>query len=400
MLRKLAVVGSVVAVLGVIGCGGDERDEGVTSQAVKGGMPPAGPVRLAGREASFGRAVAASRDVIAVSAMDEVPGRVHVYERRRSTWIRTATLAAPSATRADWFGRSLALGPNRLVVGAPWAEGGGRAYVFEKLYERWQLTAELRASVSGVLSFGRAVALGGDTLLVGAPDRMEADTGGRVFVFERRGQDWAEVGQMMPEEPYGADGFGFAVAISGDLAIVGAPDTSLGAWGTPLWVAGQAHVFVRTPAGWREDAVLRESPVESSGGFAMAVAAAPGVVVVACCCEDGDAYVYELVDGRWTLVATLQPPWTTLYTGFGHQLAVSNGHLFVTAPFADPEGVPFRWERTAQGWVEDGGLDIPEEEEELQAGHAIAAAGELVVVGSAPGSIGSGAAWIFPHGAR
>ena len=83
-------------------------------------------------------------------------------------------LAAPGAPVADWFGNSVAASGNTIVVGAPAvaavSSGIGRAYVFTRTATGWRRSGELEGS--GAIAhdwFGDSVAISGNTIVVGAP---------------------------------------------------------------------------------------------------------------------------------------------------------------------------------------------------------------------------------------
>ena len=65
--------------------------------------------------------------------------------------------------------------------------------------------------------FGLTLDLDDDTLAVGA--RGEDDGSGAVYVFERSGTEWTEVQKI--EGPAPGTSFGRAIALDGDLALVG-----------------------------------------------------------------------------------------------------------------------------------------------------------------------------------
>ncbi len=90
--------------------------------------------------------------------------------------------------------------------------------------------------------FGRSVAIDGDTAVVGAElNDSVINSGGLVYVFVRSEQGWVEQQQLSPSDPKESHWFGSSVAVSGDIALVGAwRDDQQGN------NAGAAYVFVRT----------------------------------------------------------------------------------------------------------------------------------------------------------
>jgi hypothetical protein len=72
--------------------------------------------------------------------------------------------------------------------------------------------------------FGTAVSISGDVALVGAPNNTNANgTGaGAAYVYRRIGGIWSEEVKLIASDGATGDHFGNAVAIDGDLALVGA----------------------------------------------------------------------------------------------------------------------------------------------------------------------------------
>lgn len=110
--------------------------------------------------------------------------------------------------------------------------------------------------------FGSAVSADGEALLVGAPGESVGNTAnvGAAYLF-RRGPDGLYALEARWQSPQGGvrDFFGHAVAIKGDLALVGAPYVDLG--GTD---SGVVYVYRRTSGVWNIEAQLL-SQCQSTG---------------------------------------------------------------------------------------------------------------------------------------
>ena len=86
-------------------------------------------------------------------------------------WVQEAELFANNGQSGDAFGWSCAISGNTLVVGAPTGDNGqGAAYVFTGSGASWTQVAELTAQGGQQGDwFGISVALSGNTIVVGAP---------------------------------------------------------------------------------------------------------------------------------------------------------------------------------------------------------------------------------------
>jgi hypothetical protein len=113
-------------------------------------------------------------------------GEVTIYERGSSGWEPRATLTAPDGKANDFFGSSLALDGDLLLVGASGASEDsfwdGVAYVFEYDQGRWVDQLRITPPEDGGSGdfFGSLVAARGSTLLVSAPNEF----GNAVYVYD------------------------------------------------------------------------------------------------------------------------------------------------------------------------------------------------------------------------
>ena len=103
--------------------------------------------------------------------------------------------------------------------------------------------------------------------MVGAPGYYGSANPGAVYVFVRTGGAWTEQGKLLPSDGMAGDGFGDALALQGDTAVVGAPENSSAASG-----AGAVYVFARTGGIWTQEAKLLASNAEAGDSFGTSVA--------------------------------------------------------------------------------------------------------------------------------
>lgn len=145
---------------------------------------------------NFGDTVAISGSSIAVGATgrDASTGAVYVFTGSGSSWSQQPMLQASNAQAGDTFGYSIALSEDRLVVGADTADdnanlltASGAVYVFLRNGATWSEQLYVKASDAASNDyFGSSVDIDGDTLVVGA--RAKSITGvnnaGAAYVFQ------------------------------------------------------------------------------------------------------------------------------------------------------------------------------------------------------------------------
>jgi len=134
-------------------------------------------------------------------------------------------LRPEDGAEGDEFGGSVALSGSRLVVGSraadPRGPDSGAAYVFD-LESGHQLALLVPSDGEAFDGFGSDVAIQGERVLVGAPyDGDEGEDSGSAYVFDA--MDGAQIAKLRGSGTRAEDGFGAAVALDGELALVGAP---------------------------------------------------------------------------------------------------------------------------------------------------------------------------------
>lgn len=183
---------------------------------------------------SFGQSVAATENWLLVGepTNDDVAsnaGAAHLYDARTGRHLRKLT--APDGVSGGVFGTSVALSGNLALVGAQFNDGAvadsGAAYVFNVL--TGALVSKLIATDgAGGDIFGCSVALSGTLALVGANQETneKGSLAGSAYVFNAL--TGAQVRKLIAPDGAANDRMGFAVALSGNRALVGASDADGG----------------------------------------------------------------------------------------------------------------------------------------------------------------------------
>jgi hypothetical protein len=352
---------------------------------------------------NFGGSVAVSGDTVVVGAGGEQSnatgvngnpsdnsadgaGAAYVFVRTGGTWTQQAYLKASNTDGFDFFGTSVAVSGDTVVVGASGEDSNaagvngdqsdnsaslaGAAYVFVRTGGTWSQQAYLKASNSGQGDqFGGAVAVSGDTVVVAAKVESSNATGvngnqadnsasfaGAAYVFVRAGGTWTQQAYLKASNSGQDDQFGRSVAVSGDTITVGAIGESSSAAGVngnqaddSLANAGAAYVFARTGGTWMQEAYLKASNPGQGDQFGNAVAVSGDTVVVAAISERsnaagvngnqtdnsaagaGAAYVFVRAGGTWSQQAYLKASNPGQNDNFGAAVSVSGDTIAVGA---------------------------------------------------------------------
>ncbi|MEI9938955.1 MAG: FG-GAP repeat protein [Pseudomonadota bacterium] len=173
-------------------------------------------------------------------------------------WVERQKLAATDGSAGDFFGKALAVSGDTLLVGAYGDDDhgidSGSAYVFVRAAGAWTLQQKLTASDGAAGdSFGYAVALSGDTAVVGAylADGAAADSGA-AYVFARSGSGWTQQAKLVASDAAASDHLAASVAISGKVVLLGAPLKK----SESASEVGAAYTFAQNGALWAEQAKL------------------------------------------------------------------------------------------------------------------------------------------------
>ena len=182
---------------------------------------------------NFGHSVAIYGDNVVVGAWGDAgngmaSGSAHVFVRSGGNWTQQAKLLAPDGAQVDFFGYSVGIYQDTIVVGAGWdddnGEDSGSAHVYARSGDNWTHQAKLLApdGVSGDL-FGDCVAIYEDTVVLGAYlDDDKGGDSGSAYVFHWRGETWTYQAKLLAQDGSELDSFGSSVAICGDSIVVGA----------------------------------------------------------------------------------------------------------------------------------------------------------------------------------
>ena len=163
----------------------------------------------------------------------ERQGAAYAFVRSGITWSQQKELTASDGAAGDRFGISVAVSGDTAVVGAPQQDFAlkGLAYVFVRSGITWSQQQELTASDGADGDyFGGSVAVSGDTALVGAP-QYAAATKGAAYAFGRSGITWSQRQKLTASDGVAQDSFGSSVAVSGETAVVGAQGKTIGSNG-------------------------------------------------------------------------------------------------------------------------------------------------------------------------
>lgn len=372
----------------------------------------------------FGYSVAVSGDTIVIGAHGNdaeasSAGAVYVFTRPTGGWTNmthTAKLTAADAATSAYFGSSVAISGDTIVIGAPGddssGDGSGAAYVFVKPVNGWAdmtQTAKLTAADGAALdSFGASVDISGSTIVIGAPGND--DERGSAYVFVQPGKGWTDMthtAQLTTHLRYANEKLGSSVSVS-DATI------ALGIWRTP----GEAYVYVRPAGGWVDGVATAKLSTPDSqifDNFGQHLDVGGDTVIVGAHSHQlggkttGAVYVFQKPAAGWQ-DSPLHTAKLTASDGdagdhFGISLAISGQKIVVGAEadddFGDWSGAAYVFDRPAAGWLDmtqTGKLRASDGAAGDQFGNAVAMDDQTILIGAVHDddlALSSGAAYAY-----
>ncbi len=326
----------------------------------------------------------------------DLNGRLHVYVWNGKSWTLQARLRASNWEDRDFFGRSVAISGDVIVVGAPVESSSARgidgdgddngsyrsgaAYIFQRSGTTWSQAAYLKASNSDAMDFfGASVAVDGDIVVVGAPDedsiskQVDGNSGdnsgwgaGAAYVFRRSGGNWTQDAYLKAHNTgnrgnplfggSGGDGFGSSVAVSGNHIAVGAPHESGASTGingnandqTAQWT-GAVYTYNYTSS-WQFESYIKAHKRSRYFGSSLGFSSKTLVVGAPSDSGVGEAFVFSRrMDNNWEQSKSLRGAVAT----FGEEVAIYGDIIVVGEPgyyvLEDPGA--YVYERLGDDWI-------------------------------------------------
>ena len=243
----------------------------------------------------FGYTVDIYNETIVVGAAREDTGAtdagsIYVYTRSGTTWSLEQQINSTDITAGDEFGESVAIYEDSIVAGAPRATTGGAlagaAYVFTRSGTTWTQEQKIVALDSAASDyFGKSVDIQNDRIVVGVPD--DGTDVGAAYIYSRSGTTWTEEQKITSASPFAGEQFGYSISLDGSDILVGAVDT--------------VFLFTKLDTLWVQQQMIVATDVNAVG-FGSGVSLSGSASLIGSPGDTGDVYVVEL--GRYSFTGT------------------------------------------------------------------------------------------------
>ena len=257
----------------------------------------------------YGGALVIDGDWLAIGhASDDDP--MEIYQRSGNDFVLRKVLDPPSVPDVQIrnFGSAIDLEDDRLIVGDSSANVAGEGNAGVVLIFRRDLGGANNWGLEDVITnlqsangFGRAVAIDTDIAVVGDAAAE------RALVYQRSGSQWNLTGPLAPQNPQAGDDFGVSVAVEGDIVAVGATN---GNNSIAVTNSGSVHLFARNQGGVNQFGQIDEvvgSRAAFIDEFGADLRLRDGILSVG---SPGENLAYLFIDGSsgWSEVAVIEPP--------------------------------------------------------------------------------------------
>jgi hypothetical protein len=289
-------------------------------------------------------------------------GEAYVFTRESASanFGQNQILRARIAGSDSQFGISVRVDGSAALIGASGtrfftATDAGAAYLFvrQTLSGTWRQQQEITGSSPEALAeFGGAVGLDAASAVIGSAKRFQGifTAAGAAFAFdlEPLSAEFSQETDVLTAAGAAAnDGFGSALGLSGDTALIGIPDAD------PAGDvdAGEVSAFDRDPDTqvFDDEKTLTAADKAASDNLGAAVAVDADIAVIGAPADDiggdadsGSAYVYnrDSVTGDWDQAVKLTAGADVdASDNFGAAAAIDADIILIGVPADDPNGI-------------------------------------------------------------
>ncbi len=377
----------------------------------------------------FGKSVAIDGNLMVIGAFgtddgsDDDVGVAYVYRFDGSEWDQEAILEASDGEEDDYFGFSVDISGNVIIVGAYLADmlvgdppnqeliqGTGAAYIYRYSGSSWVEEQILHPDEEPEplwQQFGWSVGISGDCAVISA---HEYDTGNEtvgaayIYRYSESRSGWSKETILIEDDDENSATFGSSVAIDGDTVVVGSHDADEG---PQLYDRGAAYVFRYSGSSWSQEAKLTApaNDSEEDDYFGWSVSIDGDVVVIGAWGDDtesmldhGSAYVFSYNQSSWSRDDKLTASDPGGGDAFGNSVNIDGDNIIVgaeadnTASTNSGSAYLFRyvnssWDQEAKMTASDGGQND-------FYGSSVALSGDTAVIGASGDRNGDGSAYV------
>ncbi len=297
----------------------------------------------------FGCSVSINGEYAAIGAFgDDISGAdngaVYLFHLEGTNWIEVQKIIPSDSAPGDYFGWSVSLGNDRLVVGAPRKSSSlqevGSVYIFKNNNGVWSEEEKLVPNdVYEWDQFGHSVSINDWQILIGKPQvsssQLQAYGSGAAYYFTFDGNHWTQAYKLTPDNIGFWDWFGCSVSIKNENPFIGCFAQDITGWDN-----GTAYLYT-DPNNY-----FQFIPDDSEPGdfLGWSVSSFKNLYVIGAPRSDdygtrsGSVYLYEENNKSFTQMVKLFDETPSAYEDFGYSVAIRYDYFIVGSPFSNDSG--------------------------------------------------------------
>jgi hypothetical protein len=302
-------------------------------------------------------------------------GAVFLFVNINGNWTAAGSIASPSSLANQFFGYSISLNGNTLLIGSHGENNyQGAAYVYIRSGNVWVQQARLTASDGAPSAFfGKYVSLSGNTAVIAAPG--DSNSRGAAYVFVRSGTVWTQQTKLVAADGLAGDLMGSSVALTGNTIVAGAMSANT--------QRGAAYIFSGSGGSWKQQAKVTAPDGRAFDQFGASATASNSTVMIGSLCGNncsGAVYVFDLISGVWTQTAELTSAGAT---NFGSSVSLVGDQALIGGPCADTcNGAAYYYTRQSGVWTQQSIFSSSAPQFDGEYGTGVALGGTTALVGA------------------
>jgi hypothetical protein len=367
----------------------------------------------------FGISVSISGDYALIGASEDddngnLSGAAYIYFNNNGIWEQTAKLLPSDGASYDYFGCSVCINGDMAIVGAYMdddvAVNSGSVYLFSKDQggiDNWGQVVKLTASdPQSDDYFGSSVGLSFDHVVVGAYRKNSFE--GTAYVFFNNNGTWEQQSILNASDGAAGDSFGKSVAISGDCIAIGAEGDDDN--GTS---SGSAYIFYKDAGGlnnWGQQKKITALDAAAGDMFGCSVSIENTAVIIGSRYDylnggnKGSSYIFNKDLGgtdNWGQIKKIIASDGVNSSYFGSSVSISGNYALVGAYGYDIYQAAYLFSKDQGGidnWGEISKLVSNDNASEDRFGFSVGISANYAVIGAPQNDengTNSGAVYIF-----
>ncbi|MCB1583327.1 MAG: hypothetical protein KDI92_09710 [Xanthomonadales bacterium] len=258
-----------------------------------------------------------------------------LYIKKADQWIETH-ITNPFSGRLGLFGHSVAIYEDKFIVTEPSAGDNfdGSIHFYRLSNNLVNYSSEIKALVgTPSAEFGKKIASDGQKLFISSSGEFRTDGGfGSVYIYDKSPNNHDLLLQLDNPDQMTFESFGLDLAVdSGYLSISSPFDDDLGI------LSGAVYVYDESNQ-WSKAQKLLPELSNQEGRYGLSIDFDNSRLVVSEPFKNvegvgavGEVHFYQMIDSQWVLEHTLRPQENVGDDRFGKKVKLSNEHLMVAS---------------------------------------------------------------------